>query len=355
MRLPAAASIVTAGALALSGVAAVTVLGHRGTAGGRSSPGDGRHVDSYGFGLDGLTVPRTALAASGLSRDGVPVLDRPVFLAASEINRRHRQRHGRLLVPSDRVVGLSAGGAALAFPLRILQWHEIANTTLAGEPAAVTYSPLCDSVAVYSRRVGGRTVRFGHSGLLWQSNLLLYDRDTPSPSLWCQLSGRAVAGPAAGTSLHRLPFVLTTWRWWRAEHPATRVLAPDPRLAREYRRSPYSSYFGSDILRFPVSPLPPPSRLRLKDRVVAVTAGGSTRAFALPELARAAGAPAAAVRRTVGRVPVAIAFDAVRGTAEVRSLDPRRPVDAVTTSFWFAWWAAGRQDPGREAKQGGAG
>ena len=137
---------------------------------------------------------------------------------------------------------------------------------------------------------------------------------------------------------------MATWESWRTEHPDTRVLAPDPRLGREYRRSPYSSYFGSDILRFPVQPLPPEGRLT--DRGVTVTAGGEARTFALPELARRAGASAGEVDEMVGGVPVRIAFDTVLGTADARTLDPNHPVEAVVAAFRFAWWATGHVGEG---------
>ena len=296
------------------------------------------------FDLDGLPSPANVLVASGVPRDGVPAIDEPRWLSASEVDRVNAERRGKLLVPDDRVIGLAVNGDVRAYPLRILQWHEIVNDTVGGEPVAVTYSPLCDSVAVVARRIGGRTVRFGHSGLLWQSNLVLYDRDAEQPSLWSQLAARAIAGPAAGRTLRLLPLSLTTWESWRTEHPDTRVLAPDPRLGREYRRSPYSSYFGSDILRFPVQPLPPGGRL--KDRVVTVSAGGEARTFVLPELARRAGASAGEVDEMVGGVPVRIAFDSVLGTAVPRSLDSARPLEAVVVAFRFAWWATGHVGEG---------
>ena len=108
--------------------------------------------------------------------------------------------HGRFLVPGDLVIGLSLHGEARAYPLEILALHEVCNDTLGGEPILVTYQPLCDSAVVFERRVDGHTREFGVSGLLYNSNLLMYDRHPEQPqdeSLWSQLQFRALAGPAA--------------------------------------------------------------------------------------------------------------------------------------------------------------
>jgi len=325
--------------LLLTFAAAVWTLGTVRAGTGRPVIGNGHEVASYGFDLANLTVARDLLVASGMPRDGVPVLDAPQFLTAAEVDRRNAERRGKLLVPDDRVVGLDLGGDARAYPIRLLQWHEIVNDTVGSVPVVVTYSPLCDSVVVASRELDGRTARFGHSGLLYQSNLVMYDRADAVPGLWSQLMARAISGPDAGTPLSLLPFSVTTWSAWRARHPGTRVLAPLPRLAGEYKRDPYSSYFGSDILRFPVAPRPPSNRLRLKDRVVVATIGGRSRTFALPDLARAAGAQRGTVRTEVGDVPVEVTFDNQLGTASIASLDPAQPVDALRTAFWFAWYA----------------
>ncbi|MFN3414251.1 MAG: DUF3179 domain-containing (seleno)protein, partial [Thermoanaerobaculum sp.] len=111
---------------------------------------------------------------------------------------------------------------------------------------------LCGLTAVLSRKVSASTLTFAHSGLLWNSCGLLYDRE--SQSLWLPLAGAAVAGPAVPQKLEFLSFTLTTWERWRQKHPETTLVQPDLSRLAQYRRDPYSSYLGSDILRFPVKP-----------------------------------------------------------------------------------------------------
>jgi hypothetical protein len=215
--------------------------------------GDGHDPATYGFDLGDNQVPGAALVASGRPRDGIQVLDHPRVLTRAEVEARRKY-----LVPGDLVLGVEVAGEARAYPLRIMQWHEIANDELGGVPIAVTYAPLADAAAVFDRRRDGRVLRFGHSGLLLNSTLLMYDRGRGGDptSLWSQVLGRAVTGPAAGEELRRLPCAVVPWRQWLAGHPATTVLGGEPTYRKPYRRAPYSTYREREVLRFPISPRP---------------------------------------------------------------------------------------------------
>ena len=114
-------------------------------------------------------------------------------------------------------------------------------------------------------------------------------------------------------------------------------------MERLYKRDPYHSYFGSDLLRFPVDPLPPAGGLHLKDRLVIVTVDAEDFAYSLSDLAAAAGTPVGSYEVTVRDLPLRISFDAVLGVADVEPLaDPQR-LEAVRSAFWFCWfWLAAR-------------
>ncbi len=346
-RLIASGWWVAFAAVALSALVAALELRSPGAA----SPlrGDGSSLASYGFDLSGSLVPRTDLVPSGLPRDGLTVLDEPALLSVDDVERRNREGRGKFLLEGDRVVGVVVSGDARAYPLRLLRWHEVVNDTVGGEPVVVTYNPLCDAVVVARRPGHGSAVRFGFSGLLYQSNLVLYDRRTDGEplSLFSQLQSRAVAGPAAARreELDVLLAAVASWGWWRSHHPATRVLAPLPRLHSQYARDPYSSYFGSDLLRFPVSPLPPPGPLRLKDRVLAVRVHGQEAVFALPLLAAAAGSDRGSFATSVAGMPITIDFDAAAATAVVVAPERVRRDLAVRFACWFAWFATHPHGP----------
>ncbi len=308
--------------------------------------GDGQSTASYGFDLNPCLVTQSDIVASGMPRDGVQPLDHPLMAPASDIARLNEEGRGKFLVPGDRVIGIEIGGEARAYPLRLMRWHEIVNDTVGGEPIAVTYNPLCDSVVVVSRNVGAETLDFGVSGLLLDSNLLMYDRRTEpgSESLWSQLQARAIAGPAAAQHAHLevLAGQLTTWQQWQTMYPDTVVMAANPEFKRLYKRDPYHSYFGSEILRFPVEPLPPTDDLKLKDRVVAIRVGEEEAVFALPHIAAAVGANRGAWDIEVGGVPLRLDLDLEAGAVAVNVLDGSEADLSLRHAFWFAWYAAGR-------------
>ena len=257
-------------------VAAVLILWPAYQTGFRRAIGDGEHVETYGFDLSQLSVPAGKLIASGVPKDGIRAI--PVRLAETirpeEVDLIKKNEHSYFLVGEDRVIGVTVDvgekRVARAYPLRVLTLHEVCNDVL-GEgpdrlPICVSYSPLCDSAVVFDRRVDAAPLgtaavdaapEFGVSGLLINSNLVLYDRrSAPSQeSLWSQLGLKAIAGPAVGKPLPLLPYELTTWSKWREKYPQTRVLLGLRTLKDEYRAEPYATYFHSDDVKFPVDPL----------------------------------------------------------------------------------------------------
>ena len=162
----------------------------------------------------------------GVPVEGIPALDRPAHIPAAAAS---------YLSDSERVFGVSVQGEARAYPLRILDWHEMVNDVLGGEPVTLSYCTLCGSGVLYATRgAAGEAYTFGTSGLLYRSNKLMMDRQTRT--LWGNLTGEPVLGRlAAGPArLTLLPVVVTTWKEWRTRHPATTVLALDPEMERRW-------------------------------------------------------------------------------------------------------------------------
>lgn len=236
--------------------------------------GDGRTIASYGFDWRGSLLPPERIVSAGVPKEHLAALDEPPHFSAADVEALRERTRIKYLVSNDLVIGVEIGGETRAYPLRVLVWHEVINDLLGGVPIAVTYHALCDSSFVFDRRVGGQTRRFAMSGLLYNSNLLLYDRGATlaDESLWSQLQWRAIAGPAAraGLTLEPLPITVIDWNRWKTQHPNTTVVQPKEDLLERYNSDPYSSYFGSDLLRFPVDPLPADQTIGLKARQVVV-------------------------------------------------------------------------------------
>jgi hypothetical protein len=182
------------------------------------------------------------------------------------------------------VFGIEIAGDARAYPLRILDWHEMFNDVVGGVPVTLAYCTLCGSGILYDARVPGHDEPFvfGSSGFLYRSNKLMYDQGTHS--LWNQFTGRPVVGPLTGSGieLEVLPVTITSWRDWEAQHPDTKVLSLDTGYERDYTPGqPYGEYFASEELMFPM--LVPDERLAPKDYVFALRIGDQEQAWPLDE------------------------------------------------------------------------
>ncbi len=238
----------------------------------------------------------------GVKVDSIPALDDPRMIAAAE---------AAYLNDDDRVFGVALNGDARAYPLRIMNWHEMANDVVGGIPVSLPYCTLCGAGILFDTRVEGAptALTFGSSGLLWRSNKLMYDRTTDS--LWNQFTGRPVVGPLANTpiALKQLPLVLTTWAAWKKLHPDTKVLSPETGFTRDYRPdTAYRDYFASPEVVFPVQVAS--RKLAPKDFVFGVIAPGAVKAW---PLARFAGG--AVINDQVGLIDVVLV-----GEAETRTI-----------------------------------
>lgn len=281
-------------------VTATGVAGCLGSLGGRIR-GHGRGPkQSGGEATDNaasysLPIPREELEY-GASRDAIPGIVEPRFasdwddLEAAvrpyDIGFYTRPR----LHDTDLVIGLARDGEARAYPLSILRWHEVVNDHFGG-PILVTFCPLCGSGVVSSRRVRGKPTIFGVSGLLWRSDLVMYDRRTES--LWSQLITTAIRGPETGTELGFLPSSLTTWGEWRDAHPDTQILLPPPisdtvvgRTTRAYNRNPYALVYDSSRQIGVGQETFTDDRLHPKEMVLGVRHDGVSRAYPLSVIKR---------------------------------------------------------------------
>ena len=249
----------------------------------------------------------------GVPVDGIPALIHPAMIRAAAAS---------YLSPSDPVFGLAVNGDARAYPLRILDWHEMVNDVVGGLPVALAYCTLCGSGIAYDvRGPAGAVYTFGSSGLLFRSNKLMYDHQTRT--LWNQLTGEPVLGPLAAhpVALPLLPVVLTTWADWQVQHPDTRVLDLVTGYNRPYVPGlPYGRYFSGPETMFPVwrrSRLLPP-----KTRVYTLYLDGVPKAYPLDALAARR-----VVNDFVGRTAVVLV--AARGIVTITARQEPGPPDRL--------------------------
>lgn len=253
----------------------------------------------------------------GVRVDGIPALVNPKMLPADK---------AAYLVGSEPVFGVSLHDDHRAYPLRILDWHEMANDVVGGVPVALAYCTLCGAGILYDARAGGVSYQFGSSGFLMRSNKLMYDRQTRT--LWNQLTGEPVIGRLAGQTvrLKILPVVLTSWAEWKQMHPDTQVLSLETGHQRPYEvGATYARYFAAPQTMFPVWQRS--RELPEKARVYAVQLGGVAKAYPLDELNRAGGVAndtlggqslVVIYRDAVGRVVLPDALTAALGAPATR-------------------------------------
>jgi hypothetical protein len=194
-----------------------------------------------------------------LPRDAIPSVDDPAFEATYP-----GPGDDEVVVVDPGSDGAGADGAdgaddeygaARAYPVRYLNYHEVVNDRVGRTPVAVTWCPLCGSAVVYDRRADGRVLEFGVSGKLADDDLVLYDRETGSE--WKQSLGTAVAGPLEGHELRLRPAAVTTYDRFAAAHPGGRVMAApggeseaasegDEPAPVDYDVDPYAAYAAAD-------------------------------------------------------------------------------------------------------------
>ena len=268
-----------------------------------------------GFTLEPRSIELDEIRRGGPPRDGIPALDHPLAMSAAKSPWRDH----------EMVIGVTLDGESRAYPLAILVWHELANDTLAGRPILVSYCPLCGTGIVFDRRIDGRPHRFGVSGLLYQSDLLMYDRE--SESLWSQIGAEAVTGPSLGSRLTLVRSRMLTWGEWKQRHPATTVLSKNTGHARRYGTSPYGDYERSREIYFPT---PRDRRYHPKMRTLGLRlADGTARAYPAKEIEAAGGS----VREQFAGRDVVIHYE-----ARTKVFDAKVPADIeVIEGFWFAW------------------
>ena len=215
------------------------------------------------------TVPLEEIFSGGVPPDGIPPIDDPAF-DSLEIA-------GQWLQPQSPVLAFELNGSARAYPLAILTRHEIVNDVIDGQPVAVTFCPLCNSALVFDRRVAGETLRFGVSGNLRNSDLVMWDDLTKS--WWQQFTGQGIVGSYAGTQLEILPSLLVSFSEFGQQYPQGEVLSPG---IRGYGSNPYVGYDSSPqpFLFFGQ----PDDRLFATERVLAAFLGGEAVAWPFPAL-----------------------------------------------------------------------
>jgi len=213
------------------------------------------------------SVPKNEVFDGGPGKDGIPALTEPKMIIASEAT---------YLKDADLVIGYKRGSDVRAYPHSILDWHEIINDNVDGHPVALIYCPLTGTATGWERTFDGTVTTFGVSGLLYNTNIIPYDRLTNSN--WSQIRLDCVNGNLRGEVAETFHVIETTWLTWRTMFPDTKVVSTQTGYNRNYGFYPYGDYkTNNNKFLFPYTPKD--SRLPNKERVLGVVVEGNAKVY----------------------------------------------------------------------------
>jgi hypothetical protein len=236
--------------------------------GGSSSGSGGNNTGGAPVDLNEWLIPVSEVRDGGPGKDGIPSIDIPNFSTVSEMS--------DIISDDLLVVGIKVGDEVKAFPHFIMDWHEIVNNNLGDVSVAITYCPLTGTAIGWDRMVNGSKTTFGVSGLLYNNNLIPYDRATNSN--WSQIGLQCVNGLLIGEKPKIIPLVETTWGVWKSMYPQSKVLNTNTGFSRNYGFYPYGDYrTNNGYLIFPLNPRD--DRLPSKERVLGIIDGEDAKVF----------------------------------------------------------------------------
>ncbi|MFK5879642.1 MAG: DUF3179 domain-containing protein [Flavobacteriaceae bacterium] len=236
--------------------------------------GNGNSGNSGGNGSgnnsnDEWLIPIDEVRDGGPGKDGIPSIDSPSFAFPNT-------SQSAFLNDDDLVVGLVNGNIVRAYPYPIMNWHEIVNDRIAGEKISISYCPLTGTAFGWRSFVDGTSTTFGVSGLLYNANLILYDRLTDSN--WSQIALLCVNGEQIGDTPELVQVVETTWGFWKFLHPNTQVMTTETGFTRDYDYYPYGDYrTNHDFFLFP--PSPTNNAIPNKERVFAIISDNGSKVY----------------------------------------------------------------------------
>jgi hypothetical protein len=214
---------------------------------------------------------------TGTSKDAIVSIDNPTFYDASDFNASNSDHSivFEYLSDTTKVIGLNINGDIRAYPHSVFNWVEIVNDEIGGEAISIIYCPLTGTSTAWSRNLHGNTTSFGVSGLVYNNNVIPYDRATDS--YWSQIKSQCIYGQNIGMIPNTFPIVETTWKTWKTLYPNTKVLADITSKGHNCALHPYGNYETQPEVSYPLTFAD--ERLFSKRKVFAVVKNGKARVY----------------------------------------------------------------------------
>lgn len=231
-------------------------------------------------GIDSILFECSDPKADHYYRDAIRSIDDPKFVSVDQAN--------SLIDGDDLIVGLEVDGEIRGYPHNILRFHEIVNDHTSNTNLGITYCPLTGSPVAYDTSQIGNS-EIGVTGLLFESNLVFFDRD--SDTCFSQILSLGMSGSRVGQQLDFLPLIETTWDTWKTLYPSSKILSRDieDQSSEKYDRNPYENYETGDSILYPVNNLDqePYNLYHRKEKTMLLGSGNDVFLFPMEELAKA--------------------------------------------------------------------
>jgi len=270
------------------------------------------------------------IRSGGPPMDGIPSIDNPKYVTVEEAD--------EWIEDNELVLAIDYKGVKRVYPLQILVWHEIVNDFIADDPILITYCPLCGSGIAYESIIDvgtdaegnkiRKTVEFGTSGKLYNSNLVMYDRETQT--YWTQIDGLGIVGELTGQKLKAISIDTVVWRDWKKIHPDSEVLSQKTGHFRNYGKDPYGNYYENSFLIFPVEN--EDDSVHPKTVIFGIEIDGVYKAYQEDDLIESA-----IIEDTVNGVDLILERDEA-GIVSITKANTNEEV-VKERDFWFAWYA----------------
>ena len=299
------------------------------------APGDGRTVESYQFDLSNLQLSNDTFVPAMQHRDMSPVLTNPEILTVEELAARNGTKRNPFLVNSDLVVGVSIGGETRAYPIHVLNLHEVINETIGNVPITIYWNWPSGHIAVFERTIHDKETAFGVSGLSGNGSMLLYEtaEEVGGEQLYSVMLGRTVTGK--NKSLVPIAHEVTSWQSWFDRHPDTTSIAPAEGYKKRYRKGDPRTYFLNETIYFPVSPMPEDST-NPKAAVIAIQTSDGYEVYEIQSLLDAANDEGKLILQVDGK-PVTITIGSAPLFAIAEDADGKTII--TQRALWFTWHA----------------
>lgn len=272
------------------------------------------------------------IKSGGPPKGGIGIDKGIPALAEENINFVSVDEANKWIEEDELVLALTYNGVERVYPLQILVWHEIINDKIAGNPLLITYCPLCGSGIAYERKieVNGEKIetRFGTSGKLYNSNLIMYDELTNT--YWQQIDGKAIVGELTGQELKEISIDTVVWRDWKAVHSDSEVLSQDTGFSRGYGIDPYGNYYEDSFLIFDVND--EDNRIHPKTVIFGIEIDGKFKAYREEDLIK---------EKIIEDELNGFKIKIERGDDGVVKITNSETGEEIIKErdFWFAWYA----------------